>query len=69
MGTGDRLNAGDTLVLQLSGLPARSTAARYGVLASALVILVIGIGMGFTSNRSIGVGRHQAHRQTRSPDE
>ncbi len=27
MGSGDRLNAGDTLVLQLSGLPARSPAA------------------------------------------
>jgi hypothetical protein len=50
MGTGDRINAGDTLVLELSGLPARNTTARYAVLGSAFVILVIGIGMGFTSN-------------------
>lgn len=49
MGTGDRVNAGDTLVLQLSGLPARSPVARYGVLALAVAIVVIGLGIGLTS--------------------
>jgi hypothetical protein len=49
MGTGDRVNAGDTLVLQLSGLPARSPVARYAVLGLALAILVVGLGIGFTS--------------------
>jgi hypothetical protein len=49
MGTGDRVNAGDTLVVQLSGLPARSPVARYAVLGLALTILFVGIGVGFTS--------------------
>jgi hypothetical protein len=49
MGTGDRVNAGDTLVLELSGLPARSPAARYAVLGLALMILFVGIGVGFSS--------------------
>jgi hypothetical protein len=49
MGTGNRINAGDTLVLQLSGLPARSPVARYAVLGLALAILVIGLGIGLTS--------------------
>jgi hypothetical protein len=50
MGTGDRINAGETLVLQLSGLPARSPVARYAVLGLALTILVVGLGIGFTSS-------------------
>ncbi|MGH9383426.1 MAG: carboxypeptidase-like regulatory domain-containing protein [Vicinamibacterales bacterium] len=49
MGTGDRVNAGDTLVLQLSGLPAKSLLASYAVFGLAVAILVIGIGIGITT--------------------
>jgi hypothetical protein len=52
MGTGGRVNAGDTIVLQLAGLPARSPMARHAVLGLALTILVLGFGMGFTSGDS-----------------
>src|SRR5262249_17331106 len=50
MGTGDRLNAGDTLTLQFSGLPARSPVTRYAVLGFAIVILGIGFGVALTTN-------------------
>jgi hypothetical protein len=56
MGTGDRVNAGDTLVLQLSGLPARSPITRYAVLGLALTILVVGLGIGFTSGEPDAAG-------------
>lgn len=49
MGSGSRLNAGDTLVLELSGLPARDLSARYAVLGLAVAILAIGLGLGLTS--------------------
>lgn len=42
MGTGPRLNAGDTLVLQLTGLPAHSRTSRNVVLALVVVIFVLG---------------------------
>lgn len=42
MGTGPRLNAGETMVLNLSGLPAHSRAPRNAVLALAALIFVIG---------------------------
>jgi hypothetical protein len=41
-GTGGRLNAGDTLVLNLSGLPAHSKWPRTAAMISALVIFAIG---------------------------
>jgi hypothetical protein len=46
MGNGDRVNAGDTLVIELSGLPARSPVARYAVLGLALTMLLVGLGIG-----------------------
>ena len=46
MGQGGRLNAGDTLVLNLSGLPARSPRTRYAVFGVGLVILLIGLWFG-----------------------
>jgi len=42
MGTGGRLNAGDTLVLNFSGLPAHSQTPRYAALALAVGIFVVG---------------------------
>jgi len=42
MGTGGRLNAGDTLVVNLSGLPAHSKTPRTAALISALLIFGIG---------------------------
>jgi hypothetical protein len=46
MGTGPRLNAGDTLVLNLTGLPARSLVPRYAVMGLALLIVAIGLWYG-----------------------
>jgi hypothetical protein len=42
MGRGDRLNAGEPLVINLSGLPHRSNTVRNGGLAIAAAVLVIG---------------------------
>jgi hypothetical protein len=42
MATGGRLNAGDTLILNLSGLPAHSHTQRNAALAAAVVIFGIG---------------------------
>lgn len=42
MGTGPRLNAGETLVLNLTGLPAHSLVPRNAVLALAALIFVLG---------------------------
>ncbi|HUQ88948.1 MAG TPA: hypothetical protein VM096_15430 [Vicinamibacterales bacterium] len=42
MATGGRLNAGDTLVLNLTGLPAHSNTSRNAVLIAALVIFAAG---------------------------
>lgn len=46
MGTGPRLNAGETLVLNLTGLPARSPMPRYAVIGLALLIVAIGLWYG-----------------------
>ncbi|MEO8682875.1 MAG: Ig-like domain-containing protein [Vicinamibacterales bacterium] len=46
MGTGPRLNAGDTMVLHLTGLPARSPNPRYAVIGLALVIVAVGLWFG-----------------------
>jgi hypothetical protein len=42
MGTGPRLNAGDTLVLNLTGLPAHSQTPRNVALATVVVLFVVG---------------------------
>jgi hypothetical protein len=42
MGTGGRLNAGDTLVLHLTGLPSHSQIPRNAALIAAIVIFAIG---------------------------
>lgn len=47
MAQGGRLNAGDTLVLNLTGLPAHSQTPRYAALALALVIFVLGAWFAF----------------------
>jgi hypothetical protein len=45
MGQGGRLNAGDTLVLNLTGLPSHSTMPRNAALLS--VLLIFGVGAWF----------------------
>ena len=42
MGTGGRLNAGETLVLHLTGLPAHSQTPRNAALIAAVVIFGVG---------------------------
>jgi hypothetical protein len=48
MATGPRLNAGDTLVLNLTGLPAHSRAPRNAALALVVVIFVLGAWFAFS---------------------
>jgi hypothetical protein len=48
MATGPRLNAGDTLVLNLTGLPAHSRTPRNAVLALVVVIFVLGAWFAFS---------------------
>ena len=48
MGQGGRLNAGDTLVLNLANLPARSPRTRYAVFGVGLAILLVGLWFGIT---------------------
>ena len=48
MATGPRLNAGDTLVLHLSGLPAHSQTPRTVALIATVVIFVIGAWFAFS---------------------
>ena len=43
MGTGGRLNAGDTLVVNLSGMPAHSPWPRNVALGTALLVFVVGL--------------------------
>ncbi len=52
MGNGGRLNAGDTLALDFTGLPSRSSTPRYAVVGLAVVILAIGLFVAFTPGRS-----------------
>lgn len=46
MGTGPRLNAGEALVLNLTGLPALNPNPRYAVIVLALAIVAIGLWFG-----------------------
>ena len=64
MGTGPRLNAGDTLVLNLSNLPAHSLMPRNIALTAAVLIFAIGIWFAFGAPAAKGhdVVRLQAHR-------
>jgi hypothetical protein len=48
MATGPRLNAGETMSLRLTGLPAHSNTARNAVLIAALVIFAIGAWFAFS---------------------
>jgi hypothetical protein len=52
MGTGGRLNAGDTLVLDFSGLPAHSQTPRYAALSLAVGIFVVGGWFAFGMKRA-----------------
>lgn len=52
MGTGGRLNAGDTLVLNLSGLPAHSLTPRNAVLAAVALIFVVGAWLAWSPARA-----------------
>lgn len=45
MGTGGRLNAGDTLVVNLSGMPAHSLWPRDVALAAAVLVFAVGVWM------------------------
>ena len=48
MATGPRLNAGDTLVLNLTGLPAHSNVSRNVALTATVVIFAIGAWFAFS---------------------
>ena len=48
MGQGGRLNAGEPLVLNLSGMPAHSNTPRNAVLALVVIIFAVGAWMSFT---------------------
>jgi hypothetical protein len=65
MGQGGRLNAGDTLVLKLSGLPAHSLTPRRVALAVVVVIFGLGAWFAFGPNRSKGTddARLKAQRE------
>ena len=52
MATGPRLNAGDTMVLQLSNLPAHSNTPRNAALIAALVIFAIGAWFAISPGRA-----------------
>jgi hypothetical protein len=52
LGTGGRLNAGDTLVLNLSGLPAHSQTPRYAALTLVGVIFASGAWFAFGAKRA-----------------
>lgn len=64
MGTGPRLNAGDTLVLNLSNLPAHSLMPRNVALTAAVVIFAAGLWFAFgkPAEKGIDVARLHAHR-------
>jgi hypothetical protein len=48
MGTGGRLNAGETLVVDLSGMPAQSTLPRDVALGTVVVIFAVGLWLAFS---------------------
>lgn len=64
MGTGGRLNAGDTLAIDLTGLPSHSTTPRNAALALAILILGVGLWLAFTPGEAhvAAVARLQKQR-------
>jgi len=58
MGQGGRMNAGDTLVLNLSGLPAHSSAPRNAALV--FVVLIFGVGAWFALSPGRARAAHDA---------
>jgi hypothetical protein len=52
MGTGGRLNAGETLVLNLSGLPAHSNTPRNAALIASMLIFGVGAWFALTPGRA-----------------
>lgn len=52
MGTGGRINAGDTMVLNLSGLPAHSNTPRNAALISVIVIFGVGAWFALSPGRA-----------------
>ena len=64
MGTGGRLNAGDTLAINLTGLPSHSTTPRNVALALAILILGMGLWLAFTPGEAhaAAVARLQKQR-------
>lgn len=65
MATGPRLNAGDTLVLNLSGLPAHSLVQRNVALAAVVVIFSIGLWFAISPGKAHAVqdAKLNAHRE------
>lgn len=65
MATGPRLNAGDTLVLNLTGLPSQSQTPRNIALLAAVVIFVIGAWFAISPAKAHAVqdARLHAHRE------
>jgi hypothetical protein len=54
MATGGRINAGETLVLNLSGLPRRSTLLRDAGIGIGLLVLAVGLWAGISGGRAHG---------------
>jgi hypothetical protein len=65
MATGPRLNAGDTLVLNLTGLPAQSQTPRNVALAAVVVIFAIGAWFAISPGKAHAVqdAKLNAHRE------
>ncbi len=65
MATGGRMNAGETLVLNLSGLPAHSQTPRRVALVAALLIFIIGTWFAFSPSESApdDIGKLKAQRE------
>lgn len=54
MATGGRINPGDTLTLNLSGLPHHSTVVRDVGVGFGVIVLIVGLYLGFTGKPSPG---------------
>lgn len=54
MATGGRINPGDTLTLNLSGLPHHSTVVRDVGVGFGVIVLIVGLYLGFTGKPSQG---------------